>query len=284
MIRPAWLLAGPVFLSACTVGPEPEAPDLNSAASFENAIAIPERAIREDWYLAFEDPVLTELVETALANNLDISAARATLDVSRANARAARTTLLPSLDAFINGQLGGALAGDIDANSTLSGGLSMAFDPDIAGRNDRALEAARARVDAAAFSVLDVRRLVVQAVVLEYISLRRAGSRLTLLDETLDLQARTLEIVQARFDVGLSPALDVDRAAADLARSRAQRGQFEADRKRAAYALSVLTGLAPSSSAFDADYDAIPLLVGNPELGVPSDLLRNRPDVRRAEA
>ena len=108
---------------------------------------------------------------------------------------------------------------------------------------------------------------------------------MTLLDETLDLQARTLEIVTARFEAGLSPALDVDRAAADLARSRAQRGLLEANRKQSAYRLSVLTGLPPRSDQFEGNSDdVIPAFMGDPDLGVPADLLRNRADVRRAEA
>lgn len=271
-------------LSACVVGPDPVAPELAVDAAFENTLDAPERPIREDWYLAFDDPVLTDLIETALANNLDVQIALANLKASEANARAAGADLLPSLDAFITAQLAGPLSGGIDASPDLSGGLSIAFDPDIAGRNQRRLEAARARVEAAAFTVSDVRRLIVEAVALEYIFLRRAGARLTLLDETLDLQARTLEIVTARFDVGLSPALDVDRAAADLARSRAQRGLLEADRKQAAYALSVLTGLSPRSDQFGGtEEDQIPSFVGDPNLGIPADLLRNRPDVRRAE-
>ncbi len=284
MIVRALLSVGLLCISACTVGPEPVAPALDAPAAFENAFAVSDRPVQEDWYLAFNDPVLTDLVEAALANNLDISGALARLEASRANARAAGASLLPTLDAFVSEQIGGLVTGGVDASSTLSGDLSLAFDPDIAGRNQRLVEAARARVEAAAFSVEDIRRLVVQNVALEYISLRRAGARLTLLDETLELQARTLEIVTARFDAGLSPALDVDRSAADLARSRAQRGLFEAERKRAAYALSVLTGLPPRSDRFMAGNDPIPAFVGDPELGIPADLLRNRPDIRRAEA
>lgn len=284
MTRLALLPVG-ILLSGCVVGPDPIAPELDTSTAFENALKAADRPIREDWYLAFEDPVLTELIENALSHNFDVLIARANLEASEANARAAGADLLPTLDAFIDTQLAGPLSGGVDANADLSGGLTFAFDPDIAGRNQRLLEAARGRVAAAAFSLADIRRLIVEAVALEYISLRRAGARLTLLDETLELQARTLEIVTARFDVGLSPALDVDRAAADLARSRAQRGLLEADRKQAAYALSVLTGLPPQSDQFGlAQGDHIPAFSGTPELGIPADLLRNRPDIQRAEA
>ncbi len=280
-----FLPAGLLVVSGCVSGPDPVAPDPEAPASFENTIALPERPIREDWYLAFDDPVLAELAEAALANNLDLSAAMENLEVARANARAAGADLFPTLDAFVDNQISGTLSGGADANTTASGGLSAGFDPDIAGRNQRRLQAAEARVQAAALSTADLRRLIIEAVALEYISLRRAGARLALLDQTLELQARTLEIVSARFDAGLSPALDVDRAAADLARSRAQRGLLEADRKAAAYSLRVLTGASPRSDLFGAATDdRIPGFRGAPELGVPADLLRNRPDVGQAEA
>jgi len=280
-IVPAGLLA----ISGCVVGPDPVAPELHAPASFENTIALPERPVREDWYLAFNDPVLADLAEAALANNLDLGAAMENLSVARANARAAGADLFPTFDAFVDNQISGTLTGGADSNSTVSGGFSVGFDPDLAGRNQRRLEAAEARVQVAALSAADLRRLIIESVVLEYISLRRAGARLALLDETLELQARTLEIVSARFDAGLSPALDVDRAAADLARSRAQRGLLEADRKAAAYALAVLSGKPPRSGLFGAAIDdEIPGLEGAPELGVPADLLRNRPDVGQAEA
>ena len=272
-------------LAACAVTTPPVPEAIETSASFENAFEAPERSINDEWYRSFDDETLSELIETALENNLDISVALANLAAADANARAASTNLLPTLDAFVSSQLSGPLTGGIDANADLSGGLSLNFDPDISGRNQRLLAAARARIDAQTFSVADIRRLVIEAVALEYISMRRAGARLTLLDETLDLQTRTLEIVTARFDAGLSPALDVDRSAADLARSRAQRGLLEAERKQAAYALSVLTGLPPSSTQFgDPADDRIPSYTGEPELGVPADLLRNRPDIRRAEA
>jgi len=85
--------------------------------------------------------------------------------------------------------------------------------------------------------------------------------------------------------LGLSPALDVDRAAADLARSTGQRGLFEAARKNAAYSLSVLSGEPPRSLLFEQDRAAaIPSFSGKVNLGVPTDLLRQRPDIRQAEA
>ena len=119
----------------------------------------------------------------------------------------------------------------------------------------------------------------------QYIALRRSGAAIVLLETSLDLQERTLEIVTARFDAGLSPALDVDRAAADLARTQSQSSLLRANRRSAEYALSVLVGEAPRGEYMGLpEEDIIPNYATGPELGVPTELLRRRPDIRAAEA
>lgn len=287
----ALLMAG--ALSGCAslaVSDAPIAP-IAVSPSFENnlgtnetaALPAPEQDAR--WYENYNDPTLVEIVDRARANNLSIAAALDTLNVARAQAGISETVLMPSLDAFLNTSLGAISLGGGDISATGSAGLSGIFDPDIAGGNKARRDAALAILTAASLNVQDIERLIIETVVLEYISLQRAGTRLALLDETLDLQRQTLDIVDARFRAGLSPALDVDRAAADLARSTAQRGLFEAARKNAAYRLSILSGEAPSSLAFEKqDAPEIPSFQGIATLGVPADLLRQRPDIRQAEA
>lgn len=237
------------------------------------------------WYENYNDATLVEIVERAREKNLSVMEALDTLEVARAQAGISESVLMPSLDAFFNTNLGAVSLGGGDFSADGSAGLSGIFDPDISGGNKARRDAALASLTAASLNVEDIQRLITEAVVLEYISLRRAGTRLELLDETLELQRQTLNIVDARFRAGLSPALDVDRAAADLARSTAQRGLFEASRKDAAYRLSILSGEPPSSRAFNGqNSSAIPKYSGVGSLGVPADLLRQRPDVRQAEA
>ncbi len=165
------------------------------------------------------------------------------------------------------------------------GALAFFFDPDIYGRSERRLEAANALIEASAFSLADIRRVIASQVALQYIEYQRANARLELLETTLDLQLRTLEIVQARFDAGLSAELDVDRAAADLFTTRAQKGPLVASLRESEYALAVLTGSVPQKQALaDIGAAAIPGFVSGPPTGIPADLVRRRPDVRAAEA
>jgi multidrug efflux system outer membrane protein len=287
----ALLIAGALSGCASLSVQDAPIPPLAIEASFENNLdaddtAPPTFAAQNTrWYEDYNDPTLNAVVERARTNNLSVTAALDALEVARAQLGIAETVLMPSLDAFFNVGLGALSVGDGDVSADGSAGLSGVFDPDITGGNKARRDAATARLTAASLNVEDIQRLIIERVVLDYIRLRRAGTRLALLDETLELQRQTLDIVDARFRAGLSPALDVDRAAADLARSTGQRGLFEAARKDAAYSLSILSGDAPSSAAFDDDNaPAIPSFSGAINLGAPADLLRQRPDVRQAEA
>lgn len=287
----AFFLAGALSGCASLTVSDSTIEPLSVEESFENKLeteATTEPTLSENnafWYENYNDPILNGIVERARTNNLSVAAALDALEVARAQLGITETVLMPSLDAFVSANLGAISlsGGDVSADGNV--GLSGLFDPDIAGGNKARRDAAMASLTAASLSVEDIQRLVVETVVLEYITLRRAGTRLALLDETLELQRQTLDIVDARFRAGLSPALDVDRAAADLARSTGQRGLFEAARKDAAYSLSILTGEPPNYRAFEGqDPPGIPSFSGKPQLGVPADLLRQRPDVRQAEA
>ncbi|MEL6687491.1 MAG: TolC family protein, partial [Pseudomonadota bacterium] len=237
------------------------------------------------WFEAYNDPRLNQIVEQAQNNNLDIEVALGSLDIASAQLAAQQTSLLPVLDGFLSSRVDLISTGSDNLSAGLNGGLSGSFDPDIAGANRARIDAFARRLDQAGLDREDVDRLIVLAVVLDYIDLRRAEARLALLDETLALQEQTLRIVTARFNVGLSAALDVDRAAADLASSRSQRGLLEADQKQASYTLDVLLGEQPGTTDFSSLSSAqVPIYSGRPDLGVPANLLRNRPDVKAAEA
>lgn len=288
---PALLLcSGALLLSACaTVGPEPVAPILETPPEFVSSDSEAQENKTTDsrpWWQDIEDETLTELISTSIEQNLDIGIAVSNLVQARAGVDAFRSDLSPQFDGFVDSQLQGILAesGDGDAEGSLNAGGIFSYDVDIAGRNRRSLQAAQARFEASAFNLSDLRRLTAASIANQYIELRRAGARLVLLDSSLDIQSRTVEIVQARFDAGLTPALDVDRAAADLARTQAQRGLLNSSRETAGFALSVLIGEFPGSLDLGIpEDDIIPDFNRERQTGVPADLLRRRPDVRIAE-
>lgn len=270
-------------LAACaTTAPEPPGhADIALPADYAASYR-PPPGVGEAWWEGFGEPELDRLVAQALAANLDIAATRQRLLGARARLQAERSDRIPSLD-------GSADAGlDLDADDladSLSLGVGAFFDPDISGRLSAEVQAAAARAQAADYLVADRRRLVAAAVTREYIELRRTGERLRLLEQSTDLQERTLRTVTLRFEAGLSANLDVRRAAADLARTMAQRGVLELQRAQAAHSLAVLTGQVPAGVPAVAEMAAgIPRFAGGQPRGLPADLLRRRPDLLAAES
>ena len=307
-------------LSACAVGPDYERPELPVPDSFISTYrpaltAAPDEA----WWRGFDDPALTGLIDTAMAENNDIGIGVARLEEAEALIRAEGADFFPSIDGFVESdaseQIGNGSEGDTDiaegdpdgeddgdptsdpdsggfgggfdaGGDGVSAGLAFSFVPDIFGGQRRGLEQARASAAAAAFSLEDVRRLTAAAVAERYVELRRTDARLALLDTSLDLQQQTLDIVTARAEAGLSADLDVRRAEADLARTRASRGDLAIAEADAAYALAVLIGRPPQETIVPpaSEDDPIPSYAAGPPVGLPADLVRRLPDLRAAEA
>lgn len=269
------LLAG----CATTIPDAPGREDVEMPAEFV-ADYRPPPGTSEVWWEGFGEARLNELIELALAQNLTIEATADRLEAARALLRAEQSDRLPSFD--------GAASAGMDASSgsfdvTLSPGVAGFFDPDLSGRLSAEIEAAAAAAGAAEFLVADRRRIVAAEVARQYVELRRTGERLELLDESTRLQEQTLRIVTLRFEAGLSANLDVRRAAADLAQTRAQRGLLELQRARSAHSLDILTGRNPAGVPPLVQGWGIPSYTGGPARATPADLLRRRPDLLIAE-
>ncbi|KCZ52059.1 efflux transporter outer membrane subunit [Hyphomonas pacifica] len=273
-------------LQGCMVGPSTEPPAITVSEDYLTHInPSAEQAVDAEWWEKFDDAEFSRVMNAVLEQNLDIDIALSNVRVREADVTIAGSALLPSFDGFMQTQLNSVLTGGVDGDVSAAAGGTLGYDVDIAGGNKRSVQAAMARLEAARISVNDVRRLVTRQAALQYIELRRAEARLELLQSSLDLQTQTLEIVQSRYSAGLSPALDVDRVAADLARTRAQKGVLEATRKSADYALSVLAGRSPEDLVLQTErQEELPTYQGALSAGVPADLLRRRPDIRAAEA
>lgn len=242
----------------------------------------PPSGLEDVWWHGFESIQLDGLVDAALARNQSLEAARQRLLAARAIVRAEQSDFLP--DIGVTARADGVLddgGGFADTGAVSLGGL---WQIDLNGRLSAERAAALAEADAAGYFVADQRRLIAAAVVSQYVELKRTGARLILLDESADLQRQTLDIVKLRFEAGLSSNLDVRRASADLARTQSQRGPLVLARTRAANALSVLVGDPPEPLDPDVSEVEVPRFVQGPDVGVPADLLRRRPDLLVAEA
>lgn len=267
--------AGPTVKTA-TVAPLAPAPAWRTDPG-------PVAPLDRTWWQGFGDPVLTELVERALANNTDIGVAVARVREARANVAVARSQLLPTLDA----SLSGARSREVDAfgqpekQTAGEPKLQVAYEVDLFGRLADQRSAARDAYLASAAARDAVRLSVAGATASGYLTLRGLDARLEVARSTLAARAESLRIARSRVEHGYSPKLELEQAQAEYEATAQIVPQIALAIARAEDALSVLTGALPVATARGTTLDRL-VAPPVPE-GLPSELLRRRPDVAQAE-
>ena len=236
------------------------------------------------WWYQFNDPVLTALVEEAVKSNLDLKYAAARLRQARASRGVASGGLWPSVNAS-GGYQFGQKAGTSGTKDLFQAGLDSVWELDFFGGRHRSIEVADAGIEAAAENMRAMQVSLVAEVVVNYIQLRSYQQEITIARNNLKAQQQTAEITRKRFEVGFASALDVANADATVATTEGQIPIYETSERLAIYTLSVLMAKPPA----DLLGQLLPqgnLLSIPPEVpvGLPSDLLRRRPDIREAEA
>jgi NodT family efflux transporter outer membrane factor (OMF) lipoprotein len=163
-------------------------------------------------------------------------------------------------------------------------GFDASWELDVFGGTARAIEAAEAGVGAAVEDERSVLVTLLAETASTYIELRSAQKRLSIARENLGAQRALLEIAQDKFDAGFVTDLDVSRQLAQVASTEATIPSLEASERETMHALAFLLGLEPTALAKELEEPVdLPQLPPRIPLGIPSDLLRRRPDVRRAE-
>ena len=297
--------AGLIFLCAgCSVGPDYQRPDLVTPATWQEAQqkGVDTRSTDlAQWWSAFNDRLLDSLVERAVRSNLDlrlaearIREARATRTVIAAGAwptlnvsgsysrnRASENAIgAPAQGAVIVPSGGGA---NLDQNFYQTG-FDANWEIDVFGRVRRGVEAADATIQATVEDRRDVLVSLLGEVARNYIDLRGFQRRLAVARDNLKTQQDTLELTQVRFQAGLASDLDVAQQEAQLNTTAAQIPTLESAIKQVAYGLDVLLGTQPGTLWSElAKETEIPNLPPEVLIGLPSELLRRRPDIRRAE-
>lgn len=285
------LVAGiSLMAAACAVGPNYKAPATPPAA-FQNADPVVFTAANPEaeWWKAFGDPVLDQLVGQAFAANLDLKIALARVAEARALFSEQKLDLLPHVTA--NGtyvksdQQQPGSNGQRVESQTYQAGFDAGWEIDLFGRVRRGVEAAGAEAGAAQAELRDAQVTVAAEVARNYLELRGAQARLKVANRNLETQRETLRLTKVRFDAGAGSPIDVASAQARLNATEAAIPVLITAEKRANYRLAVLTGQRPG--ALDAllvqrETDVRPLVTALP-IGEAGDLLRRRPDVQAAE-
>jgi NodT family efflux transporter outer membrane factor (OMF) lipoprotein len=275
-----------ILLAGCSaVGPEYERPDVAVNpewldAELEQFETSPAELLR--WWETLDDPVLNDLINTAILQNNSIKIAGLRVLEAEAQLGIARGNRFPQ---------GQVIAGD--ASFTDNGdltieqynlGAGLSWEIDFWGRFSHGIEAADANFLATVASYDDVMVLVTATVADAYVVIRATEEQLRLARDSLKLQERSYEIVDVLFRNGASSELDALQARTLLLSTKATIPELEATLRQAKNALSVLLGLAPSKleQIFD-DKGSQPTVPATIAVGLPADMLRQRPDVRQAE-
>ncbi|MBJ7499165.1 MAG: efflux transporter outer membrane subunit [Sphingopyxis sp.] len=239
--------------------------------------------LQRDWWLSFGDPALAALVEKAIANNSDIGIAAARVREARANVALARAQTLPAIDAT----LGGGRSRSVNAfgqpaeQNFAQPQIQIAYEVDLFGRLADQQSAARDSWLASAAAHDTVRLSIAAAVAGNYLTLRGLDARLAVARETVRARAESLRIAKSRVGSGYSPKLELEQAQAEYDATAQIEPQIELAIARTEDALSVLVGETPQAVGRGAALDR--LTVPAVPAGLPSELLRRRPDVAQAE-
>ncbi len=273
-----------------SVGPDYRAPETAVPEAWQTPAGESAETLTE-WWTVFNDPALEGLVGDVRAQNKNLAAAVARMDAYAAAVGMVRADFFPSVGA--QGLAGWdrqservhtpkAYEATDNPGWLYQAGFSASWELDLWGKVRRSLEAARGQLDASLEDVRNVQVMLQAQVAAEYIGLRMNQQRLAFARENIDLQRETLQVVQGRFDAGLTGELDVRQAEMNLAATTAQVPALESQIEKSLNALCVLTGRLPGSLDGLREPGPVPAAAGLPGL-LPAELLRRRPDIRSAE-
>jgi multidrug efflux system outer membrane protein len=289
--------AAALVSSSCTVGPdyvrpETDTPDAWHAAAVEGLED--GEASLQTWWKVFDDELLDNLVMRSAAGNLTLREALWKVEEARALRGVSASARKPQVGASVdadrtqpsdNGVLGDFAPEDgFDAGSLYAAGVGASWELDVFGRIRRQVEAADATTQATVEAYRDVLVSLYAETALAYINVRTAQLRLRIAHANVEAQENTLQLTRDRFDAGLVSALDVAQAESNLANTYSLIPVIERDLNEALNRLAVLLGENPGSLNAELDGDvAIPHEPEGVAVGLPTELLRQRPDVRRSE-
>ncbi|KQW35239.1 efflux transporter outer membrane subunit [Rhizobacter sp. Root404] len=288
-----WTLApllAALILAGCASAPvvEPIAPPAAPTAFKEldgrwAAIPPAEAQPRGEWWKAFADPRLDELVARAERSNTSLQLAAARLAQARALVRAADADRLPQigLGAGVNRGSASPAFGTTAPATTINAGASISYEADLFGRLAKASRAATLDAQAREALVQSTRLLVQSDVAQAYFGLRALDAERALVRQTVVAYRDTLRLTERRFAAGDVAELDLARVQTEVAATESQALALDRRRAELEHALAVLVGDVPSAlNVAEADWTgALPQVPP----GVPSTVLARRPDVAAAQ-
>ena len=281
-------LLGLSVMAGCMVGPDYHPPKQSMPSGWDSppttqaSVILHEPTELNRWWKRFNDPELNSLVDRALAQNLDLEAAAERIHAARAQLGIAKGELLPTVDG--DGSYDRTGGGRRVWSSQWTAGLNTAWQVDVFGGLRRGVEQARANLGAAEWDQRDVLVTVLGEVATDYITLRGNQQAVIIAKENLEVDARNAKVARDKKKLGTGTDLDIAQADAEVASTTAALESLEAAAQESIYAISVLLALPPTALNLElSPSDKVPDPPGEVPVGLPSDLLRRRPDIRKSE-
>lgn len=273
-----------IAVSSCKVGPNFMTPRVKTEAHFQYDSIRSDSVVNLKWWELFRDDKLHKLIKIALENNKDVLMAAKRLEQARLYVGYTRSDMYPGINydggASRSRSLVGGKAVGPDNYYYFTPGLS--WEIDFWGKYRRSTEAARAEMMASEYALLTTEIGLISSVASYYYQLLDYDSRLMISKNTLKSRKEALKIMEARFDKGVIPELDLNQAQIQEAIAAASIHKFERAVIATENVLCILLGNNPGTKIERSKLeDENPL----PEIpvGLPSELLQRRPDILQAE-
>lgn len=297
------------LLQSCyTVGPDYISPRQSTPDAWSRSVLRDldgDAASLSQWWKGFRDPTLTALVDRARASNPNLRLALERITEARARRGVAASQALPQADAIgsysrerfsentrgrtglanANDGQGVAIARNANNPSNLyTAGFDAGWEIDIFGGIRRSVESAEANIAVEEENYRDSLVTLFADVALNYVDYRTLEARIAVANRNINAQRDSVELTRKRLEAGLVPRIDVTQAETNLALSEASVPQLRSQLAVAKNRLATLTGGFPASvEAILSNRRGIPVPRAGYSAGLPADLLRARPDIRRAE-
>lgn len=285
-----------IGLSGCKfVGVDYEAPEVAMPDAWQRQLMSGTNQSRLEvdyWWKQFDDPVLSELIDEAVAANLDLAIAYERVVQAREARRSSKSGLFPSVDATGNfsrqrtsENIGvSPAAGGGKTENFYSAGADVAWELDVLGGVRRSIEASEASLAATEENYRDFMVLLLSEVATNYIDVRTVEERIKLAKANIENQEESLALAEDRFKAGLVPRLDVTQAETNLANTQAFLPQlYQARTAEVNRLATLLGGYSPAVEEKISKAKPIPMPPKRAGIGLPTEVIRLRPDIRAAE-
>ena len=293
MRRDTLILIAILFLglSGCTkLGPNFQTPESklpsNWSAGQDDLFLSPSPETSQSWWSAFNDPTLDKLIDSAFHQNLTLQSAALRILEARAQLAVVRGTLYPQLQQINGDLLTVGITGPADDRNynTASIGFDVGWELDFWGKYRRSIESADANVLSRIADYDDILISLTAEVARTYVTIRTLQERIDLAEQNVELQENSLKLVVLQFEAGVVTELDILQARTLLSSTQSTIPTLKAALATSEHALALLLGLLPEEiDQYLGPRQPIPQFSTRIAVELPAELLRRRPDIRRAE-